>query len=402
LVDSRLDRNGDSVNAAARILGAVDASSQVRRQLVLVTGSTRSGTSLAAGTLHHLGMHVPTPVLKPNDSNPAGFFESRWPVKFHSRLLEAAVVTATDSRPDAFNLVAGAITPRARHELQAWLSTVFDDATRVVVKDPRSMWVPTLWAEAADSLDARIAFVATLRHPAEVIASRWTYYGSTRPNNDAWRYHIRNLCTWINVNLGTERETRGRPRMIVRYEAMLEDWRRAMRAVRDALSLDLDPALDTDEPHAIDDFIDAALRRHEPSWDGMDLPADLVEIAEAAWDSLGAIADGDPDPATTESRLDDLAARYRRIMRLSQAIAADTMFAYGRTRVQVRVMEIAASGRGVTAIPPVVGGGSGSAGLAGSGPGVAVGPGIPTMRGTRRRVRRAFRRWIKRPLTRTA
>ena len=340
------------MNAAARILGAVDASPQVLRQLVLVTGSTRSGTSLAAGTLHHLGMHVPEPVLKANDSNPAGFFESLWPVKFHNRLLEAALVTATDSRPDAFNLVAGAITPRARDELQAWLSTVFDEATSVVVKDPRSMWVPALWADTAASLDTRIAFLATLRHPAEVIASRWTYYGSTRPNNDAWRYHIRNLCTWINVNLGTERETRGRPRVIVRYEAMLEDWRRTMRAVRDALSLDLDPALDGEDPHPVDDFIEPGLRRHEPSWDGMDLPADMVEIAEAAWASLGAIADGEPDPAT-ESRLDDLAERYRRIMRVSQAIAADSTFAYGRQRVKVRVMEIAASGRGVTTISPI-------------------------------------------------
>jgi len=389
------------VSAGARILGAVDAPQQVLRQLVLVTGSTRSGTSLAAGTLHHLGMHVPTPMLKANDSNPAGFFESLWPVKFHNRLLEAALVTATDSRPDAFNLVAGAITPHARVELQAWLSTVFDEATSVVVKDPRSMWVPALWADTAASLDTRIAFLATLRHPAEVIASRWTYYGSTRPNNDAWRYHIRNLCTWINVNLGTERETRGLPRVIVRYEAMLEDWRRTMRAVRDALSLDLDPALDGEDPHPVDDFIEPGLRRHEPSWDGMDLPADLVEIAEDAWASLGAIADGEPDPATTESRLDDLAERYRRIMRVSQAIAADSTFAFGRQRVKVRVMEIAASGRGMTTISPIAEGASDPADSAG-GVGIAVGPGVPSMRRTSRRMRRAFRRWLKRPLTRTA
>ncbi len=386
------------MNAAPRILGAVDAPPPLARQLVLVTGSTRSGTSMAAGTLHHLGMHVPTPVLKPNDSNPAGFFESRWPVKFHHRLLDAAVVAPTDSRPEAYRLVADAITPRARNDLKAWLSTIFGETPRVVVKDPRSMWVPTLWADTADSLGARIGFLATLRHPAEVIASRWTYYGSSRPQ-DEWRYHVRNLCTWINVNLGVERETRGRRRTIVRYEALLEDWRRTMRSVRDALSLDLDPALDGDDPHPVDDFIDASLRRHEPTWDGMDLPAELVEIAEAAWASLGEVADGDASPRTTASSLDDLAERYGHVIRRSQAIAYDSTVAYARKRVHVKVMEIAPSNRGVTELSEVA---DMPAGQDDSGPGVAVGPGMPTMRGTRRRMRRAFRRWIRRPMTRTA
>ena len=367
-----------------------------------MTGSTRSGTSTAAGTLHHLGMHVPTPVLKPNDSNPSGFFESTWPVKFHTRLLDAAVVAPTDSRPEAFSLVDRSITPAARGELRGWLSTIFGETPSVVVKDPRSMWVPTLWADTADALGARIGFLTTLRHPAEVIASRWTYYGSTRPNNDEWRYHVRNLCTWINVNLGTERETRGQRRVFVRYEALLEDWRRAMRRVRDALSLELDPALDGDDPHPVDEFIDPGLRRHDPSWEGMDLPGDLVEIAERAWASLGTIADGDADPASTATRLDDLAEAYASIQRRSQAVAYDATVAYARTRVQVKVMEIAASDGGLTAISPVANASLGQGDDDGSGPGVAVGPGVPTMRRTRRRMRRAFRRWLKRPLTRTA
>ena len=235
------------------------------RQLVLVTGSTRSGTSMAAGTLHHLGLHVPQPVLKANDSNPAGFFESTWPVTFHRQLLDRAVVVHTDSRPEAFDLVANAVTPAARAELRGWLSGVFDAAPRVVVKDPRAMWIPGLWAETAEELDATIGFLTMVRHPAEVVASRWTYYGSTRPGMDEWRYLIRTLCTWINANLGAERETRGRRRTFLRYDALLEDWRRSMRTVRDTLGIELDPALDRADPHPVDDFIDPGLRRHEPA-----------------------------------------------------------------------------------------------------------------------------------------
>ena len=57
---------------------------------MLVTGAGRSGTSTAAGALHMLGFHLPRPVLHANESNPKGFFESRWPVRFHRRLMERA------------------------------------------------------------------------------------------------------------------------------------------------------------------------------------------------------------------------------------------------------------------------------------------------------------------------
>jgi hypothetical protein len=370
------------------------------RQLVLVTGSTRSGTSMAAGTLHHLGLHVPQPVLKANDSNPAGFFESTWPVKFHRELLESAVVAATDSRPEAFDQVATAVTPAARAELRGWLESVFDEAPRVVVKDPRSMWVPGLWAEAAAELDATIGFLAMIRHPAEVVASRWTYYGSTRPGMDEWRYLVRTLCTWINVNLGAEHQTRGRRRAFLRYDALLEDWRRSMRTVRDTLAMELDPALDHADHHPVDEFIDPDLRRHEPSWAGMDLPADLVEIAEAVWSALGALADGDPDEPDSRVTLDSLGERYAEVMRRSQAVAYDTMVAYARVRVQVKVMEIAPDGEAASL--PIAVATTGDAGSEADAPSASVRPGTNATRVARRRVRRAFRRWVKRPLIRTA
>jgi hypothetical protein len=377
------------------------------RQLVLVTGSTRSGTSMAAGTLHHLGLHVPQPVLKANDSNPAGFFESTWPVNFHRQLLDSAVVSATDSRPEAFDLVARAVTSGARAELRGWLSGVLDEAPRIVVKDPRSMWVPGLWAETADELDTTIGFLAMIRHPAEVVASRWTYYGSTRPGMDEWRYLVRTLCTWINANLGAERETRGRRRTFVRYDALLGDWRRSMRTVRDTLGIELDPALDGADSHPVDDFIDPELRRHEPTWADMDLPADLVDVAEGVWASVSVLADDDRDEATSRADLDGLGERYEELIRRSQAVAHDTMVAFARVRVQVKVMEIAAEGEPET--PSI----AATRAEPEPEPEVAVAaavdattePGRPNPSATRiarRRMRRAFRRWVKRPLVRTA
>jgi hypothetical protein len=64
-----------------------DRVSDMAGVLVLITGTGRSGTSTMSGTLHHLGLHVPGPYLGSNESNPKGFFESRWAVRFHKRLV---------------------------------------------------------------------------------------------------------------------------------------------------------------------------------------------------------------------------------------------------------------------------------------------------------------------------
>ncbi len=278
---------------------------------------------MVAGSLHHLGLHVPLPVLKSNDSNPRGFFESTWPLWFHRRLLDKCLVNQTDCRPEAFRIVAGAVTDVERAELGAWLEGVFGDARQVVVKDPRAIWVPWLWEATAAGMGVDTGFLTAVRHPAEVVASRATYYHAGRPDRDAWSYRVRNLCTWINANLGIERQTRGRRRAIVRYEDLLADWRGVMRTVRDDLDIELDPAMDGSGRHEVDAFIEPSLRRHEPSWDGMDLPPALVEIAEGVWTGLGAVAGGQSD-STTAGDLDDLAHEYESLMLVAQAVAQDT------------------------------------------------------------------------------
>lgn len=78
--------------------------------LVLVTGNGRSGTSTMSGLLHHLGLSVPGPYVGANDSNPKGFFESRWSVRFHNSLISDAGVNIFDSRPEAFDRIQAKVT----------------------------------------------------------------------------------------------------------------------------------------------------------------------------------------------------------------------------------------------------------------------------------------------------
>ncbi len=294
------------------------------KTLVLVTGAGRSGTSTVAGTLHHLGLHVPLPVLKPNPSNPMGFFESTWPLWFHRRLMDTAFIEQTDGRPEAADKMAAAVTPEVRAELRDWLAEAAATADQVLVKDPRSVWVPWLWEETAAELGIGTGFLTMVRHPAEVVGSRSTYYRDYRPSLDDWSFSVMNLCGWVNGNLVVERQTRGKPRVVLRYEDLVADWRACMREVRDTFGLSFNDDLDPGHRHPADDFVDPSLRRHEAQWSGWDLPEQLVDIAEGVFGQMGRLADSGGSHPKAEARMTELGEEYARLMRVSQAIARDT------------------------------------------------------------------------------
>ena len=96
--------------------------------LVLITGTGRSGTSTVSGSLFHLGLHVPGPFLGANESNPKGFFESKWAVKFHKQITRTARINDFDGRPDALHRAQDAVTPALREQLVSFLRESSSDS----------------------------------------------------------------------------------------------------------------------------------------------------------------------------------------------------------------------------------------------------------------------------------
>ncbi len=294
-----------------------------------------------AGVLGALGYHVPRPVLRPNASNPLGFFEPRWSVRFHKRILARRFVRQTDGRPEAFDLVADAVTPADRVRLGTWLERAFEASDRVVVKDPRIIWTVPLWSEAAAAIGASATFVLMVRRPSEVVASRLTWYGSPSSDTAAWTLRVRNLAAWINANLGAERRTRDRPRTIVTYDDLVADWRAAVERLVRETRIDVDPDR-LGAARAIDALVRPELNRHRVTWDGMDLPDELIRIADEVWAAMGALAAGRDAGApaagggdrmsTAERevamrRLDAAADDFAERMRVARAIASDAISA---------------------------------------------------------------------------
>jgi hypothetical protein len=292
------------------------------RQLLLVVGIGRSGTSLFTGIVGQLGLHVPQPEVRADDTNPRGFGEPRWVVDFHTRLMRARRITVFDSRPAAWEHAAEAAEDEAVvAELRSWLEVQFVGTDGVVVKDPRIGWFLPLWQRCADELGARTSFAQMLRHPREVVVSALQWYGD-------WQNESSRAASWLNVSLHVEHATRGKPRAFLRYNGLLEDWRREISRTGELLELPALTRLDGPAGEAIDGFVDPKLRRSTPEADGLVLPQELEAQLDSTWRLVSRLAEpgGDRDGATHEA-LDDARAAYVDLYGRAEAIAQSSITA---------------------------------------------------------------------------
>lgn len=313
---------------------AAESNPSIPGRIVIVVGPGRSGTSSFAGTLERLGLHVPEPAIKPNPTNPSGFYEPRWVVDFHNRLLERAAVRTLDMAPDARARAerVGA-KPGVRAKLRSWLSDVLENQSRqLIIKDPRTTWFSQLWVETAREFDIEPGFVTMLRHPAEVSSSRQAYYGKDRPVEERRGDDIVRIGGWINVALDAERASRGAARAFVRYTDLVADWRETLTQVGSALDLSYDPGLDVD-PHPVDEFIDPNLRRIRVDWEDVDVPERLRDVGERAWEALSRLAAAGADSADNVAAVAEVRAEYAALQADAQALSRHEVW---RGRIDAR------------------------------------------------------------------
>ncbi len=295
-------------------------------KVLLVAGAGRSGTSTLTILLQILGLHVPTPEVAADATNPKGFGEPRWVVDHHDDLLARAVVAVGDARPQGW-LDTGTLAAREeeRAEVASWLAGHLGEHRELVVKDPRLSWFLGLWRIAAERAGATPVVATMLRPPAEVAGSRAKYY-----HNKLGPAHL--TASWINMLLHTELSTRDTPRVFVRYADLLDDWVRTTEHVGQAL--DLRHVIDA-KSEAIREghrFIDPSLRRVTGTLDDLDLPRPLHEIAADSWATLDAMAEPDGDTADRRATLDQLLTAYADLYADAEALTRSTVVAAtGRT-----------------------------------------------------------------------
>jgi len=291
------------------------------RELILVVGVGRSGTSVLTGVLGQLGVHIPQPEVRADATNPRGFGEPRWVVDFHSRLLRQRRVTVNDARPAAWeSTAAAAADPAVNAALLEWLRAQVGQADAVVVKDPRTVWLLPLWMGCAAELGIAPSFVTMLRHPAETVASARKSYGT-------WQSEASRAAAWVNVALETERLTRGARRAFLRYDDLLADWSREVARVGAQLDLPLLRDLDRSAFPEVDGFVDPSLHRNRATWEDANVPAPLRELAEEAWQRLQPLAAAGGDTPEVRAALDEARASFQTLYAEAEQIAQSSITA---------------------------------------------------------------------------
>ena len=280
------------------------------RRVVFVVGSGRSGTSTMSGTLQTLGLHVPQPEVVADATNPKGFGEPQWVVDLHHELLARSSVQVSDARPRAW-LEAGKLSAdhAIRERVTEWLESQFaDGGDELVIKDPRPPWFIGLWRACADRCDATSSYVTMLRPVTEVVGSKKKYY-------DQRQGDVTRTAAWINMMLHTERATRGEARRFVRYADLLADWTQPVFALGEAFDLTAVKTAMANDIAQVHKFIDPSLRRVTLTWDDVEVPASLRDLAEETWQTLDGLADEGGDTAEAHDAQRPAPRRLRRDVR---------------------------------------------------------------------------------------
>ena len=287
------------------------------------------------------GMHVPQPEVRADETNPKGFAESKWVVDLHHELLQRCHVQVSDARPSAWyetgKASASGIT-RAR--LTEWLGAAVQGGQvtelgeepaidELVVKDPRLAWFLGLWKSAALRCDAQPSYVTMLRHVTEVVGSKKRYYA---PGQTGSAFsEVQRTAAWVNMMLHTERATRDgdaglRP---VRRPADRLD-RPGLPARSGARPRGGQGRQRQLHPRRCTSSSTRTSSGSQTTWDDVEVPARLRELAEETWRGLSKLAEPGGDTPDVHALLDEVREAYVAFYDEAEAVAQSSVVAARR------------------------------------------------------------------------
>lgn len=226
-----------------------------RRMALLVLGMHRSGTSALTRVFSLLGAGLPATLLEGNPNNPTGHWESDAVRGFNDAMLaemgsewfDWLAVHGGWSRSLAYH---GRVE-RARAVLRA----EFGDAPLFALKDPRMCRLAGFWLDVLDAEGVEATIVMPLRNPLEVADSL-----ARRDGVDAQVA----LLVWLRHVLEAEAATRGRMRLVVSYDQVLDQWAHVADRVERELGV-VWPRVPLGVGEEVEAFLSQDLRHHRRS-----------------------------------------------------------------------------------------------------------------------------------------
>jgi hypothetical protein len=265
---------------------------------LLVLGMHRSGTSALTRVLSLLGADLPRnliPAVK--ESNELGHWESIDLLAVHDEMLASVGSSWHDvtAFPEGWERSDAAGPFRDR--ILAILERDHRDASLFVVKDPRVCRFVPFWLDLVDRFGAAPLAILPIRNPLEVATSL--------ERRDGFPI-AKGAMLWLRHALDAEHATRDRPRSLVTYDALLDDWVATTETIRRDLGLGDWPRAPHQAAEEIEAFLSTSHRHHRADRDALRAHPQIPSWVAQAYDALTALSRGD-GPASRD-RLDAIRA----------------------------------------------------------------------------------------------
>ena len=187
----------------------------MKRQVIMILGMHRSGTSALAGLIMRLGVDSPKKMLGPSPNNSLGHFEPLDLYKIQDRLLESAGSNWKDFRPFSEAWLDSDAAGLFQVELTAFMDENYASSPLFFLKDPRICRLMGLWTRILDAQKMTPLYLLTHRNPVEVAKSL-----AKRDGLDVEYSYL----LWLRHVLDAEISTRGARRSFTSYARIMDDW----------------------------------------------------------------------------------------------------------------------------------------------------------------------------------
>lgn len=190
---------------------------------LVVLGMHRSGTSAITRTLGLAGATMPQHLVPANPGNQLGHWESEPLCAFNDRLLARAGLHWISWHPRYLDWRAQPDYADLITEAAGLLIEEFGPSGTFAFKDPRMCRLFPFWRDVFTHLDITPVVVLALRHPFHVGQSL------DRRNRILPGF---GMLAWLRFMLDAENASRGLVRMVLGYDQLLADWRKALGRIR--------------------------------------------------------------------------------------------------------------------------------------------------------------------------
>lgn len=271
---------------------AFEAPKPARRAFVVV-GMHRSGTSAMTRTLSLLGATLPQKLMPAvEDNNAAGFWEAQAVADLNDEILQAQDSEWDDVfsfRPRQYLSNFDRFYAGRAAEL---LEQEFNGSEVIVLKDPRISVLTKFWDRALLQAGYSSHYVIMVRNPLEVAESL--------RERDAFPRE-KSLLLWCGYMIAAERDTRGRERLFVSYDQLVDDWRSIRKRMEESAGM----PFPRDTPAAaneIDRYLNRSLRHHSLAAADLSARLDVPEEVKTLYRIFtDACRDGEIDRAAVEA-----------------------------------------------------------------------------------------------------